>query len=234
MNEYKAPAVVQIIVEGATEAHFVKSVLKPRLKEKGVVVKLWRNNYKENMEGNVSLERLMNFICEALSSSNDYVTTMFDFYGCKPKNWASLQNANRSDLDSVQKSKIIADDLKVRVQAKLPKLNPQRFIPYVSMYEFEALLFSDPKVLAFELDVPLDQITKILTNYPTPEEINNSVETAPSKRLEKICQKGGRRAYDKTFDGKILTSEIGIEAMRAKCPLFNAWIESLENLSPLN
>jgi len=231
MNEYKAPVVVQVIVEGATESRFVKSVLKPYLKEKGIVVKLWKINHEENMGGNVSLDRLMKFICEALNSTNDYITTMFDYYGCKPKNWTALQNASQADFDSVQRSKIVIDDLKEKIRTKLPKLNPKRFIPYVSMYEFEAILFSEPKVLAIELDVSLEQITKILVNYSSPEEINNSSETAPSKRLEKICRIDQKPLYDKINDAHIIAKEIGIDAMRAKCPIFDAWIETLENLS---
>lgn len=233
MNEFTPPIVVYFIAEGATEALFIKRVLKPYLTKKNVVLKpgIAADN-KDNIGGNVSIERLLNFICKALSKPNCYVTTIFDFYGCKPQNWSALQNAVCQEFDSAQRSKIVADDLRNRILAKFPELNPQRFIPYVSMYEFEALLFSEPKILADELDVSLEQIEKILKDFHNPEEINHSKETAPSKRLRNICL-SNKQTYDKIADGVTIAEAIGVDAMRAKCPLFNAWIESLENLSSL-
>ncbi len=52
----------------------------------------------------------------------------------------------------------------------------RRFLPYVQMYEFEGLLFSDPAKLAQglgEADLEAD-FAKIRAGFPTPEEINDS------------------------------------------------------------
>jgi hypothetical protein len=60
----------------------------------------------------------------------------------------------------------------------------------------------------------------------TPEDINNSQETAPSKRLAKIFPYG---RYGKVEHGALIAEAIGIETIRAKCPKFDAWITHLEN-----
>ena len=64
---------------------------------------------------------------------------------------------------------------------------------------------------------------KVLAECGSPEQINNSPETAPSKRLEKW-----NGQYGKTTDGIAIAAAIGIVRMREKCPLFDAWLCALE------
>ncbi|HOV14336.1 MAG TPA: DUF4276 family protein [Spirochaetota bacterium] len=52
--------------------------------------------------------------------------------------------------------------------------------------------------------------------------INDGLETAPSKRLEKIISN-----YQKVFYGAIICQEIGIETIINKCPRFGEWIDKL-------
>lgn len=61
-----------------------------------------------------------------------------------------------------------------------------------------------------------------IRNFDTPEDINDSSETAPSKRLEKIFI-----GYSKTTDGMRIAEKIGIQKMMQKCPCFKAWIETI-------
>jgi hypothetical protein len=50
----------------------------------------------------------------------------------------------------------------------------KRFIPYIEMHEFEALLFSDATILADKINVSINQIQSILTDYKgRPEYINS-------------------------------------------------------------
>jgi hypothetical protein len=93
------------------------------------------------------------------------------------------------------------------------------------MYEIEALYFSDPAVLANKLGVRQKLIDAILHECGEPEAINNSNQTAPSKRLEKLSNK-----FKKTATGIAIAKEIGISKMRVACPLFDAWLTTLENL----
>ena len=61
--------------------------------------------------------------------------------------------------------------------------------------------------------------------FTTPEDINNSRETAPSKRIMHIFPEG---TYSKTEHGPLIAESIGIDAIRAKCPAFNEWVSKLE------
>ena len=61
-----------------------------------------------------------------------------------------------------------------------------RFIPYIEMHEFEALLFSDADILAEKTGINIVEIKKVIEAYDNPEEINEDPEKAPSKRLEKL------------------------------------------------
>ena len=107
-----------------------------------------------------------------------------------------------------------------------PAQRPEtRFIPYVSMHEIEALYFSDPVALAGKLGVRLKTIEAILHECGEPEKINHSNHTAPSKRLEEISDK-----FKKTATGIAIAKDIGIAKMRESCPLFDAWLTTLDNL----
>ena len=96
----------------------------------------------------------------------------------------------------------------------------------MAVHEFEALLFSDSGILAEELGIQQIHVDNVLDEFGgNPERINNSPETAPSKRLETW-----KSDYKKTTDGIAIAERIGLPAMRAKCPLFDAWLSAIENL----
>ena len=100
-----------------------------------------------------------------------------------------------------------------------------RFIPNIAIHEFETLLFSDPEILAYHLDIKQAEIDKILNKFGEPERINDSPQTAPSKRLEKLYDR-----YKKTNTGINIARAIGLSKMREQCPLFDNWLTNLENL----
>ncbi len=58
-----------------------------------------------------------------------------------------------------------------------------------------------------------------------PEKINDSVESAPSKRLEE------KTGYRKTTHGPDIAKETGIKKIRGKCAGFNEWLDKLEALA---
>ena len=72
----------------------------------------------------------------------------------------------------------------------------RRFIPYVVMHEFEALLFSDCDGFALGVGHPelTSSLQAIRDRYGSPEEIDDSPHSAPSKRVEQILP-----AYQKPF-----------------------------------
>ena len=54
------------------------------------------------------------------------------------------------------------------------------------------------------------------------EHVNNSEQTAPSKRIKRIFG-----SYQKTIDGISVAQAIGIETMMNRCPHFERWVEKL-------
>jgi len=68
-------------------------------------------------------------------------------------------------------------------------------------------------------------LQNIRNSFRTPEEINNTPETAPHRRLEKLIP-----SYRKVFHGIMITSKIGLEKIREECPHFHKWIIELESL----
>ena len=95
--------------------------------------------------------------------------------------------------------------------------------------EYEALLFSDLNALAYA-DVPAQTIARWqteLARFDGPEAVNNSPTTAPSKRLIAHWP-----TYEKSkpLYGALIALQIGLPAMRARCPRFDGWVARLEAL----
>ena len=102
-----------------------------------------------------------------------------------------------------------------------------RFIPFVAMYEFEGLLFSDPALMAHGMGESgkADRFTEIRDAFETPEHINDSQRTAPSKRITDLVP-----GYNKVLHGNVAALEVTLDCMRQECPVFNAWVTKMENL----
>lgn len=102
-------------------------------------------------------------------------------------------------------------------------INDRRFIPYIQLHEFEALLFSAPDGFKMYFDDNIsEEIQGIIDSFENPEEINSSPETAPSKRLIRIIPE-----YDKVLYGNIVALEIGLPVILEKCPRFRTWTDLL-------
>lgn len=196
-----------ISVEGLTEERFANKLLAPYLETLQIYtvpLLLGRNG------GDVSLPRVKKDL-NRLASSFDKVTTLYDFYGFRDKSVGETkQTLEQKILESV------AEPLRGKI------------FPYVQMYEFEGILFSSPE--AIENVIQENGIENwaqgVLDNFDgDPEEINDSRQTAPSKRLSK------KTGYIKTVHGPDIAEEIGLEVLRQTCTGFGAWLDQLEKLS---
>lgn len=196
-----------ISVEGLTEERFVKKLLVPHLRNRQVTaipLLLGRSG------GDVSLSRIKKDLSH-LAKSFDKVTTLYDFYGFRGKSTdETKESLEQKILDSV------AEPLQGRI------------LPYVQMYEFEGLLFSSPN--AMEYTIKEDGISHwakgVLNKFGgNPEDINDSRQTAPSKRLER------ETGYIKTVHGPDIAEEIGLDALRKTCSGFGVWLDQLEKLN---
>lgn len=138
------------------------------------------------------------------------------------------------DLPGVLEGKRLPDPYeKVKsLEGKLAQaIGSRRFIPYIQLHEYEALLFSDvvmiDQVLApFQRRSNLEALQKIRAQYRTPEEINDGETTAPSKRLRSLYA-----GYDKVVSGPLIAKRIGLDTLKRECPHFREWISRLEALT---
>ena len=216
-----------IIVEGPTEERFVNQTLKPHLgnvlvEASALVV---TTSKKRGKRGGLSdYKKPRNDIIRLTKQEqNDDVrfTTMFDLYGL-PEEFPGYEDAVLHD-DPYQRVETLEDAL-------ANDISDPRFIPYIQLHEFEALLFSDPGKLKLEFDGSADAIARLATiaaRFPSPEHINDSSTTAPSKRIIRaIPEYDGRKASA----GPIVAEKIGLPTMRAKCAHFADWLAKLENL----
>ncbi len=215
---------IRILVEGQTEETFVNDVLSPHLNQIGIYpyALLFRRR-----GGSFRYEKCQKVILDALKQDKSaQITTMVDFYGM-PRDWPG-RNESQSCRDYQDKARRVEQALRDDIIAQMGKSwNPARFIPYVQMHEFEALLFSSPVKLAESLgDERLSSAFLTIRNeFPTPEEINDNYETCPSRRIEGVFH-----SFKKTIDGITAAGRIGLERMRQECPHFDEWITKLENI----
>ncbi|MBI1904414.1 MAG: DUF4276 family protein [Planctomycetia bacterium] len=215
------------VVEGHTERSFIDRVLAPWLGAQVVFMTARLVGAPGHKGGGLKFVRARNDILRLLKQEpQTVVTTMFDFYGMLPEHWPGRKAAAKlpHDRKAATVEKAIQDD----IVGALKGLDPSRILPYVQMYEFEALLFSSPEVIT---DVvgradATDKLNSIRAAASTPEEINDGDQTHPSKRLQAIFPE-----YQKPVHGVLAAERIGIDAMRAACPHFAEWTTRLKDLS---
>jgi hypothetical protein len=65
----------------------------------------------------------------------------------------------------------------------------------------------------------------IRSEFNSPEDINDNYETAPSRRILAVYP-----GYAKVIDGVPASERIGLRSIRAACPRFDTWVDSLERL----
>ena len=216
---------VQVVVEGQTEQKFIKDVLAPYLYNKGIFMTPIVASKKGQKGGDIKFQRVKRDIVNILKQSDvDVVSTFMDYYGVKewPGKDSILSNSTPGQIAATMNSAA-----KNEISHDYDYLNPsQRFIPFIAVHEFETLLFSDTKVLAEGLGVDQATVDATVNKFPSLEHINNSRETAPSKRLEAWFPQ-----YGKTTTGIAIAKKIPIDTMRSKCPLFNQWLTAIETIA---
>lgn len=199
-----------VYCEGPTEREFVNRVLSPYLDRYSIqsipiVCSTGKVGDKKSIGGISSYGKVHDELIRICGEHhNELVTTMIDYYGLP------------GDTPGVNKD-IVGCEHDISAD-----LSCDNLIVYLSKHEFEALLFSDPKAFGFIYPKSINKMEKIRDSYPTPEDINNSYETAPSRRIKKIIH-----AYSKVNDGVFIAEKIGVESMMAQCPHFKGWIKAI-------
>jgi hypothetical protein len=221
-----------IHVEGETEETFVNTILAPHLYTHGytkISARLVGNARMRDRRGGIrawSMVRrdILNHLKE---DPNCLATTMVDYFALPQtgeRAWPGRHAAGT--LPFTQKATTVETALQTDICKELGNgFDPNRFIPYVMMHEFEGLLFSDCERFGRGIGRSdlVTQFQAIRNQFATPEEINDSPLTAPSKRVEALVP-----GYEKPLLGSLAVLEIGLGAIRAECPHFREWLERLE------
>src|SRR5262249_46454703 len=66
-------------------------------------------------------------------------------------------------------------------------INDHRFIPYIQLHEYEAILFSEPSGFRYFYDhheAQISALQAIAQAHTSPELIDAGLQTAPNKRIE--------------------------------------------------
>jgi hypothetical protein len=158
---------------------------------------------------------------------NCLVPTMVDYYGLPQdgqRAWLGRADAGRVTVR--QKASLVEEALRNDLANEIG--DARGFIPFVVMHEFEALLFSDCPAFGRGIARPelQSKFQSIRDQFATPEDIDDSPETAPSKRVENLVP-----GYQKPLLGTLAILEIGLGRIRAECPRFDDWLRRLEALA---
>ena len=210
-----------IYCEGDTEESFVNKILYDYLLSADIyttpIVHTTKRTSTAKCKGGVSsygkIKRELERLCKGDQTAA--ITTMFDYYAL-PDDTPGIATASGDIFDKAKHiEKAIEDDM-----GGLRNL----FFNLI-VHEYEGLLFTDTSAFECIVDVNSDTVAKlqeIKDSFESPEHINNSPTTAPSKRIREIVPR-----YRKPIDGILIAKHIGINAISAQCKHFKNWIDKI-------
>ncbi|MCA9242645.1 MAG: DUF4276 family protein [Phycisphaerales bacterium] len=221
---------LNLTVEGQTEQAFATSVLGPHLERFGVFVGKPRlTGLHARRKGRIPTGGLLNTFRHSLGDIRRWMredrsddvrfSVMVDLYSL-PRDFPGYDEAmSLSD----------PHDQAARLGESLSKeLQDPRFIPYVQVHEFEALVLADVSCLAgwFEdADKRIQDLASECSAFATPEHINHGRDSHPKARIKRYFSD-----YDENVDGPALVGQVGVSAIRQRCPHFSEWLTKLEQL----
>lgn len=146
------------------------------------------------------------------------ITTMLDYYGL-PSDFPGMSSrppgSARSRAEHVE-------------AAMAAVVGDVRFIPYLSLHEFEALVLAslDRAIGVFDDDsFAITTLKQQLEHFSTAEDVNEQPATAPSRRIASAFP-----SYQKVLHGPIAVKSAGIQILQTSCPHFGSWLTRLEAL----
>lgn len=218
-----------IVVEGETEERFIRKVFYSDFITRGIHIEpqQWLTSRKSGIGGGGSnFDLLENHLRRLMSryqhDKEVFIAVMVDLYAF-PKGGNTVYDEEVKNQQNGKKKALL-------LQTKIvERMNYSNFFPYVQLHEYEALLLSKPDaLLGFFTDKAreIEGLKAEIKGIP-PEEINDTPQGAPSKRIIKYLP-GYKN--QKTTAGVITAEKIGLPFLRAHCPHFNDWVTKLERI----
>jgi hypothetical protein len=223
-----------VVVEGQAEEAFVKGILGPHLRSRGVeatpiiVATSRRSGGRKHKGGGhwkhweADLLRVM----REQAPAGAWITTMFDLYGL-PRDFPDIE-AIRAGRGADEK---VAAAERALHGALAGMIGERHLIAHVQRHEFEALVLAALDHLAALLDDPrdldgLESLRREIGRIP-PEDVDDGEDTAPSRRLAKHIP-----GYDKVLHGELALTSATVPALAGACPHFGHWVRRLEAVGP--
>lgn len=216
---------VFIYVEGQTEETFVNQVLRPYFANKNVFLRAILSTTKRAKDGTkfkggiTSYVKVRNdIITLSYDSSVALITTMLDYYRL-PSSFPGKNTIPNGT--ALQKVNYLEEEFR-------KDINLQIFLPFITLHEFESLLFSSPEQIASAFPRHRNlgrQLNDIRNRYTSPEDINDGPSTHPAMRIINEVPD-----YKKPLHGSIIASRIGLNQIRTECSHFDRWILQIESL----
>lgn len=217
--------------EGQTEQTFADDVLKEHLAQwdvflsRPLLIAHAKKKGKIHRGGGRKYLPMRNDMVRLISqekSSDVFFTTMIDLYAIH----ADFPGRDEAEaLRHVPEKRVeFLEDVFAR------DIGDVRFLPYIQLHEFEAILFSDPTCLRCRFDHHEKQIAAlkiVADSKKSPELIDDGQHTAPSKRI--IAELPDYETA-KPIVGPQAAKRLGLDIIRSKCPHFAAWLTRLEAL----
>ncbi len=212
---------IYILCEGQTEEAFINEVLGPYFANLMIFIKpiicTTKRTTSKKYKGGVSdynkVKNELTILCK--QHKNEMITTMFDYYAM-PSN---TPNINCNEVDVYKRMELIEEAINNDIG------QPNCFFNFM-LHEFEGMLFSSPDAFIEITDEQtVEKIRKMRDEAISPEHINNSPETAPSKRLESLMPN-----YAKVKNGALISKNIGIDTLLKECKHFAEWVEKIKNI----
>jgi len=216
-----------VTVEGQSEKEFADRVLQPHLAGYSIEVRprVVVTNRKLGKRGGVlDFEKISGDLRRLMKQDQHpeaRFTTMVDLYALPATfpGWAEAQ-----------RKKLPADRVAVLEEALRAEFGERRFLPFIQLHEFEALLYCDLGELQKRISCSEAGITALQKEVRglEPEEINEGDSTAPSKRIIRHLPVYER---NKVRVGAAAAAAIGLPVLRKNCPHFDGWVSKLERLA---
>ncbi len=215
---------VYVFAEGQTEETFVRDVLTPHYARQqiffDVIVAQTSPGHKGGIVSYGKVKYQLERICKQHHSA--YITTMIDLYGL-PNDFPGKTSATYPATGTAEQK---ASFLEQQLAADI---NQPNLIPNLMVHEYEALLFCQPEKFSDWIDDASGAVAtlqKARAGVESPEKINDSPHTAPSKRILAVMPQ-----YQKPLHGPLIAGDIGLDEMRRQCPHFNQWLGRIEQLA---